>query len=137
MHNPHAAFFEFRELTKDLGELSEAQTIMSLKFELFHALERAHEHQDRSRTLEAELGVLRAETSMRNREQQAFSAELHRQLTERARELAMVRADGQEQLRALRLEVLSMERQCETLDETCQSLLVLIEQAACHDSPTN
>jgi len=133
MHNTHAAFFEFREVTKDLGELSEAQVVMTLKFELFHALERAHEHQNCSRSLQAELAELRAEASMRNREQQAFSAELHRQLTESARELAMVRADGQEQLRALRLEVLSMERQCQTLDEICRSLLVTIEQAACPD----
>jgi hypothetical protein len=137
MHSPHAAFFEFREATKDLGELSETQQIMTLKFELFHALERAQDHQNRTRSLQAELDELRAEASMRNREQQAFSAELHRQLTERSRELASVKADGQEQLHALRLEVLCMDRQCQALDQICRSLLVTIEQAACPDLATS
>ena len=129
MHDHHAAFFEFREATKSLAELSEAQAIMILKFELFHALERAHAQQRRSRTLEAETDRLRAEIRARSQEHQALSADLYRQLTQKSRELQAARADS-EQLRAMRLEILSMETQCQTLDDICRSLLLTIEQAA-------
>ncbi len=131
MHHPNAAFLEFHELTRSLGELSEPHQVMALKRSLLHALERAAHLQDRAGTLEVEMDRLKAETAGRSREHQAFSVELHRQLTEASRELATTKAEGQEQLRALRLEVLSMEDQCHTLDEICRSLLLTIEQAAC------
>jgi hypothetical protein len=131
MHHPNAAFLEFHELTRSLGDLSEAHQVMALKRSLLHALERAVQFQDRADMLEGEIDRLKAETSARAREHQAFSAELHRQLTEASRELATTKAEGQEQLRSLRLEVLSMEDQCHALDEICRSLLLTIEQAAC------
>jgi hypothetical protein len=87
--------------------------------------------------LEVELADLKTETLMRSREHQAFSAELHRQLTQRTHELASIKAEGQQQLHALRLEVLSMETQCQALDEICRSLLLTIEQAACADVATS
>ena len=43
MHSHHAAFFAFREVTKSLVDLSEAQQVLILKFELLHALERIGE----------------------------------------------------------------------------------------------
>jgi hypothetical protein len=49
------------------------------------------------------------------------------------RDLAHSKADAQEEFRALRLEVLAMVDQRETLDEVCRSLLVTIEQAACSE----
>jgi hypothetical protein len=136
MHYHHAAFFEFREATKSLSELSEAQQVMTLKFELFHALERATDAQNRTRALEVELAELKTETSLRSQEHQAFSAELHRQLAQRTHELASTKADSQQQLRALRLEILSMETQCQSLDEICRSLLLTIEHAACPETAT-
>ncbi len=134
MHHPNAAFLEFHELTKSLGELSEAHQVMALKRSLLHALERAVHLQDRADTLEGWLDRVKADSAARAREHQAFSVELHRQLTEASRELATSKAEGQQQLRALRLEVLSMEDQCHALDEICRALLLTIEQAACSSS---
>jgi hypothetical protein len=131
MHHPNAAFLEFHELTKSLGDLSETHQVMALKRSLLHALEHAIHLRDRTDTLEGELDRLKVETSARAREHQAFSVELHRQLTEASRELATTKAEGQEQLRALRLEVLAMEDQCHALDEICRALLLTIEQAGC------
>jgi hypothetical protein len=131
MHHSNAAFLEFHELTKSLGELSEAHQVMALKRSLLHALERAVHLQGRADTFEGEIDRLKADNGARARQHQAFSVELHRQLTEASRELATTRAEGREQLRALRLEVLSMEDQCHELDEICRSLLLTIEQAAC------
>jgi hypothetical protein len=36
----------------------------------------------------------------------------------------------------MRLEILSMDNQCQTLDEICRSLLLTIEQAACPEVAT-
>ena len=68
---------------------------------------------------------------MRAREQQTFSAQIHRQLTEAIRELSSAKADAEEHVCAMRLEILSMETRCEVLDEICHSLLITIERAAC------
>jgi hypothetical protein len=129
MHDPHAAFFEFRQVTKSLADLSDAQAILTLKFELIHALERAHDQQSRSRSLQAEVDRLQSEIGARSQEHQAFAADLNRRLTLKDRELRAARVDS-EQLRAMRLEILSMETQCQTLDDICRSLLLTIEHAA-------
>jgi hypothetical protein len=132
MHHPHHdAFFEFREVTNSLSDISEAQAILTLKYELLHALERANDYQQRERTLRAQLDTLQAETTMRAREQQAFSAQIHHQLTEATREIASAKADREQQVCAMRSEVLAMENRCEVLDEICHSLLLTIERAAC------
>lgn len=130
MHHQDAAFLEFCEVTRSLDERSGGQQVLTLKHALLRALERAADLADRSRALEGELERVRTDTLERTREHQAFSVELHRQLTDAARDLATTKADGQEQLCALRLEVLAMEDQCQTLDEICRSLLLTIEQAA-------
>src|SRR5260221_10634546 len=129
MHPHHAALFAFREVTKSRVDHSEAQQVLILKFELLHALERANYFQDRSRALQGELAELKTETSMRAREHQAYAARMNRQLTDGAREQARTQADAQQQIRAMRLEILSMDNQCQALDEICRSLLLTIEQA--------
>jgi hypothetical protein len=127
----HAAFLQFREVVHAAAPLSDAHQFLVLQIELLHALERANRSQHRSRVLELELGRLRSRTAIRNEEPHLHHAELERQLAEVRRELAKSKADGQEQLRAMRLEVLAMELQCEELDEVCRSLLLTIERAAC------
>jgi len=129
MHPNHAAFLEFREVVHAAAPLSETHQILVLQIALLHALERANRSQHRSRVLELELDRLR--TAIRHEEPHLHHAELERQLAEVRRELAKSKADGQERLRAMRLEVLAMELQCEELDEVCRSLLLTIERAAC------
>jgi hypothetical protein len=131
MHPNHAAFLQFREVVHAAAPLSDAHQVLVLQIALLHALERANRSQRRSRVLE--LDRLRSRTAIRNEEPHLHHAELERQLAEVRRELAKSKADGQEQLRAMRLEVLAMELQCEELDEVCRSLLLTIERAACSE----
>jgi hypothetical protein len=133
MHPHHAAFFEFREVVQSLADVSETQQVLTLKFELLHALERANDSQQRARSLQVQLDKLNAQGSIRAREQQTFSAQIHRQLIEAIRELASAKADVEEHVCAMRLEILSMETRCEVLDEICHALIVTIERAACPD----
>ena len=131
MHPNHAAFFQFREITRPIGQCSAEHQILTLKIELLHALERANDVQGRSCVVQLELDRLRADAVIRYQEQETRHAELQRRLIDTRRELARSKADGEEQLCALRLEILEREAQCQTLDEICRSLLLTIEQAAC------
>ena len=133
MHPHHAAFLQFREVLHAAAPLSDAHQVLILEIELLHALERANCSQRRSRVLELELDRVRSPTAVRGREPHVPHAALERQLAEVRRELARSKADSQEQLRAMRLEVLAMELQCEALDEVCRSLLLTIERAACSE----
>ena len=131
MHPNHDAFFKFCEVTRSLAKLSEAEQARLLKFELFHALERASHFQSRSRALEIELNRIKKQTGIRSQAQHAHCTELCQRLKGATRELANTRADSQRQLQAMRLEILSMENQCQALDELCRALVLTIEQAAC------
>ncbi len=105
--------------------------ILVLKIELLHALERASHSERRSHILERELERLRARGPVGSGPPHV--GDLERELAEARRELARSKARGQERLRAMQLEVLSMEVQCATLDEVCRSLLLTIERAACSE----
>ena len=131
MHAHHAAFFQFRDVLRSVTPLSEAHQILVLKIELLHALERASHSQRRSHILERELERLRARGPVASGPPHV--GDLERELAEARRELARSKAVGQERLRAMQLEVLSMEVQCATLDEVCRSLLLTIERAACSE----
>ena len=131
MHPNRAAFFQFREITRPIGQCSAEHQILTLKIELLHALERANDVQGRSCVVQLEFDRLRADAVIRYQEQETRHAELQRRLIDTRRELARSKADAEEQLRAVRLEVLEREFQCQTLDEICRSLLLTIEQAAC------
>jgi len=127
MHSNHAAFLHFRDVLRSVAPLPEGHQILVLEIELLHALGRASESERRARALGRELERLRTHGP------HAGHADLEHELAEARRELARSKADGQEQLRAMRLEVLSMEAECLALDEVCRSLLVTIEQAACSE----
>lgn len=134
MH-PHHALFQFRDVLRALAPLSDAHQVLLLKAELLHALERADRAQRQHRVLELDLYRLRTRTAARHQEFDVHRAELERQLSELQRELAHSQAHGQEQLHAMRLEVLATEAQCAALDEVCRSLLLTIDQAACSELP--
>jgi hypothetical protein len=133
MHPNLVALFHLRQVLRSVDGLPEARRIVVLEIELLHALKRASHSQRRNQLLERELEQLHARTPVRRHESHAHDAELERQLREARRELAKSKAVGQEQLRAMRLEVLAMELQCETLEELCRSLLLTIEHAACSE----
>jgi len=130
MHPHHAAFLEYRVATSLLTELPANQQVLRLKWELLHALQRASDAQSRTHALELDIDRLKAETAARSREHQAFSAQLHRELTDKARELSRAHADSKEKLDAAECEVAAMHAKCEALDELCKALLLTVEQAA-------
>jgi hypothetical protein len=130
MH-PHASFYDFREVIQSIAGLSERQQITTLKFELFHALDRANDFRTRSSEREQRVAELTAENSVRTQEHSAFAARLNAELVHATRELAGAKNEQERRLRSLRLELVAAESHCEALDEMCRSLLLIIEQAAC------
>jgi hypothetical protein len=130
----HAAFFDFREATKDLVALSESQQVHALKGQLFQALERASDFQSRSRRVEEQIDHLKSQAAARIREQQAFAAQIHSELVATQHELADTRIGGQREVAALRGELLSKDRLCQGLTEIVRALLLTIEQAALADA---
>lgn len=127
---PHAAFYDFREATQGLTELPEDEQVLILKYELFQALERAVDFQDRSRDVERQLEQAKAEAGARADEHRAFA-------THAARELVSVKVAYEEQLNTVHDAYLAMKRRCATLDEICRSLLLTIERAACPDGSSD
>jgi hypothetical protein len=134
MHPHHAPFFRFLEITSALADLTPTQQVVLLKGELLHALERDGEGQTRCRALASELDRLKFYSATRNREHEIVCIELRRRLEQATGELASFQAEGERQVRTLRLEILAMEQQYQTLDEICRSLLLTIERAACFDT---
>jgi hypothetical protein len=130
MHPQPSAIFEFRELTKFLPDMSDRQQVTTLKFELFHALERALDFQDRSRAAESRLAELEARAAVANGCDDALTLHLRAEVARRSSDLEEARTQHNAEIRALRFELLAAETQCEALDELCRSLLVAIEQAA-------
>jgi hypothetical protein len=99
----------YRHATKDLRRLPERQQILSLKYELFHALERAHDFQDRTQALELDVARLAVQT-----DRLAEPAESSRAVDE---------------LSKLRLALATSEQQRESLETLCRSLLGVIDDA--------
>ena len=130
MHAHHAAFFKFREVTQSLSPLPVRQQILSLEYELFHALERAHDVERRARDLETHGEKLRTESVEREKEQDAFARTLHTDLLQATRALTGAKIEHDEETRKLRLSLASVKAQRDALDELCQSLVRTIEQAA-------
>jgi hypothetical protein len=83
--------------------------IRTLPRELVHALQCAGRLQRRAHTAERELRHAR-------------------------RELARSKAEGRQQLDALRIELLATETRCWALEEVCCALVLTIEQAACAEA---
>jgi hypothetical protein len=133
MHPQPAAFFQFRDVLRSITPLPEAHRILVLKVELLHALERASHSERRSHMLERELERLRARGPAESGPPHLARGALERELADARRDLARSKVRGQERLRAMQLQVLSMEVQCATLDEVCRSLLLTIERAACSE----
>ncbi len=115
--DPHAAFFEYHQRTKTLDDLSDRQKVRALKLELFHALQRGHDFQDRSRALEDRVTSLEAELAARDGD--ALAIGTHR-LAQRDRvqsEIAETRQQHEADMAVLRLDLLSTEALCEALAE--------------------
>ncbi len=130
MRTQQSVIFEFRQLTKFLIEMSERQQVTTLKFELFHALERAHDFQDRSRAAERRIAELEAQISDPDGAKGALVKHLRGEVVRVWSELVEARSQHESEIRSLRVELTAAETLCEALDELCRSLLVTFEQGA-------
>jgi len=104
MHPKRVPSWPSPEVPQAAAPPSTADPILMLERELVHALECAGRLQRRAHAAERELRQAR-------------------------RELARSKADGREQLRAMRLERLATEARRWALDEVCRALLLTIEHA--------
>jgi hypothetical protein len=134
MDATHSPFSQYREATKQLPQLSERQQILTLKFELFHALQRGNDMQDRARDLEIRVAQLEAPASERESMLDAFARQLHTDLAQKSAELEAAQRDCVKETRQLRLALRAAETHCELLDELCHDLVATIERAAEDDA---
>jgi hypothetical protein len=121
-------FADFQKAMHGLRELSADSQILVLEFELFQAMKRAVDADDRCGRLERKLSNARAQTDV---------------YIERVRELS-VRAAGnrasiksfyEKELRVLQEAYAAVKQRCRDLDDLCRSLLLTIDRAACEDLP--
>jgi predicted nucleic acid-binding Zn-ribbon protein len=127
---PHVSFFDFREVIQSIDGLSERTQIATLKFELFHALDRANDLRAHASELEQRVAELTAENGARTQEHSAFAARLNTELVHATRALASAKSEQDKRVRSLRLELVAAEAHCAALDDMCRSLLIIIEEAA-------
>jgi hypothetical protein len=124
----HSAMHLYREATKHLRVLSERQQILTLKFELFHALQRGNDFQDRSRALE--IRIARLEAAERETVLDEFARKLHADLQDKTMELENAQREHDKEARDLRLALQDSSLRCVLLDELCGDLVATLERAA-------
>ena len=115
--------------------LPEAQQLVVLKSELFRALEATARLQRQSRAVDRDVVRLRTQAIVRAHQNYVRRADLEHELMQTRRDLARCKAEGEEQERSLRLEVIFAWRVvAASLDEACRALLLTIEHAALADA---
>lgn len=126
----HPAFSEFRTLTESLAALPESRRLLSLEYELFRALDRAYDAQERALALEIRLGDLEAASKARGEEHAAALCQLGAELDQAVREHVRAQSGHERQLTRVRLALAAAEAQRDSLEELCRSLVRTLEQAA-------
>jgi predicted nucleic acid-binding Zn-ribbon protein len=129
MHSHHAAFFDFHQIVKAMDGLSERQQITTLKVELFHAIERGTDFRVRACELEERIAELQGKLDARDQEHDARVVRLTADLVRAIDEFAGLRTKMEKRLWGLRAALAGAKARCDALEETCQSLLLTIEQA--------
>jgi hypothetical protein len=119
---------EYQELTRPLRPLRPRQQIRRLKHELFHAIARAYDFQDRARASEGRVAELEALAMRRPDERDPTIKRLQDDSEPRAR-------DPEQGLSASRREVEGLQTHCAELESLCQALLSTIEHAALMELP--
>jgi hypothetical protein len=122
--NLHAPLADFRRITRRLGDLPAGQQILLLELELFRALTRAADAEDRTRDLEQ---TLDEDWSAMD----AFARQYHDLSVSSGRELDAIKSAYERQLRIQQEAYAALKLRCRALDECCRSLRLTIEQAAC------
>lgn len=126
----HPAFTEFRRLTESVAALPEPRRLLSLEYELFRALDRAHDAEHRALILETRVGDIEAAAKTRGEAHDAALRQLGAELDEAVRERVRAQAEHERQLSRARLALAGAEAQRDSLEELCRSLVRTLEQAA-------
>jgi len=129
MHSHHAAFFDFHQIVKAIDGLSERQQITTLKVELFHAIERGTDFRVRSCELEDRIAELQGKLDARDDEHKSLVNRLTAQFAQAIDEFSALRTKMEKRLWGLRVALAGAQARCDALEQTCQSLLLTIEQA--------
>jgi hypothetical protein len=119
---------EYQELTSPLRPLKPRQQIRRLKHELFHALARAYDFQDRARASEGRVAELEALATLRPDERDPFIKHLHDELRTATR-------NYEQRLTASRRELEGLQTHCDELESICHVLLATIEHVALAELP--
>ena len=130
METTFSALEQYRAATQHLPELSPKQQVCLLKYELFHALQRGNDFQDRARGLEIRVAQLEAPASGREAQLDTFARTLHAQLAYRTGELEEARRRYDEEVRRLRLALMASEADR-------RHLIAIIEKALDEDDVTS
>jgi hypothetical protein len=121
-------FAAFQKAMHGLRELSTDSQILVLEFELFQAMKRAADADDRCGRLERKLSNARAQTDV--------YIERVRELSVRAAgDRASIKSFYEKELRVLQEAYAAVKQRCRDLDDLCRSLLLTIDRAACEDLP--
>ena len=134
MHPYRSALLNLRQATESLPELSLPQQILTLKLELFHALNRVCEVHDRNIALEERVAELEGALNTKEGIDDAFARELHAELVAKTLELSSARTEHARELDKLLLERAAMQTELGALDALCHSLILTIESAIDSDS---
>jgi phage shock protein A len=119
---------EYRQLTRSLHPLRPRLQIRRLKLELFHAIARACDFQDRARVAEERVAELEALATLRPDERDPFIKHLHAELLTSTR-------DYEQRLSASRRELAELEAHSRELESICHALLATIEHATSAELP--
>jgi len=124
-HDRRDVFADFRSVTEGLGDLSAGSRILALEFELFQAMKRAVDADERCGRLERKLDDARIRADV--------YAERVRELCVRAAgDRASIKAFYERELRLLQEAYAAVKQRCRTLDDLCRSLLLTIAWCAGH-----
>ena len=129
MHSHHAVFSDFHQIVKAMDGLSERQQITTLKVELFHAIERGTDFRARSCELEDRIAELQGKLDARDDEHKSLVNRLTAQFAQAIDEFSALGAKMEKRLWGLRVALAGAQARCDALEQTCQSLLLTIEQA--------
>jgi predicted transcriptional regulator len=130
METTFSALDQYRAATQHLPDLSPKQQVCFLKYELFQALQRGNDFQDRARDLEIRVAQLDAPATGREAQLDAFARTLHAQLANRTDELEQARRQYDEEVRRLRLALMASEADR-------RHLVAIIEKAFDEDDVTS
>ena len=122
----HSALSQYQAATQHLPELSPKHQVCFLEYELFHALQRGNDFQDRARELEIRVAQREAPASAREAQLDAFARTLQAQLANRTAELEQARRQFDDEVRRLRLALMASE-------EDRRHLIAIIEKALDED----